>query len=42
MLAINDDPVMIKQVEWSIVERAFEEGWIVPRPPRSAPAAASP
>ena len=33
VLAINDDPVMIKQVEWAIVERAFEEGWIEPRAP---------
>ncbi len=33
VLAINDDPVMIKQVEWAIVERAFAEGWVVPRPP---------
>ncbi|MEA2450682.1 MAG: glutamate synthase small chain [Thermoleophilaceae bacterium] len=32
-LEINDDPVMIKQVEWSIAERAWDEGWIVPRPP---------
>ncbi len=30
VLAINDDPVMIKQVEYAIVHRAFEEGWIVP------------
>jgi glutamate synthase (NADPH/NADH) small chain len=34
-LEINDDPVMIKQVEWAIVERAWSEGWIVPRPPPS-------
>ncbi len=33
VLEINDDPVMIKQIELSIVERAWEEGWIVPRPP---------
>lgn len=32
-LEINDDPVMIKGVEWAIVERAFSQGWIVPRPP---------
>ena len=30
VLAINDDPVMIKQVEYAIVHRAFEEGWVVP------------
>ena len=35
MLAINDDPVTIKQIELAIVERAWEEGWIVPRPPAS-------
>ena len=33
VLEINDEPVMIKQIELSIVERAWEEGWIVPRPP---------
>ncbi len=35
VLAINDDPVAIKQIELAIVERAWEEGWIVPRPPAS-------
>ena len=34
VLAINDDPVTIKQVEISIVERAWREGWIRPEPPR--------
>jgi glutamate synthase (NADPH/NADH) small chain len=34
VLEINDDPVMIKQVELAIIERAFEEGWVKPRPPR--------
>jgi glutamate synthase (NADPH/NADH) small chain len=33
VLAINDDPVMIKQIEYAIVHRAWEEGWIVPQPP---------
>jgi len=33
VLDIADDPVMIKQIEYAIVERAFDEGWIVPRPP---------
>jgi len=32
-LEINDDPVMIKHVELSIIENAFREGWVVPRPP---------
>jgi glutamate synthase (NADPH/NADH) small chain len=35
VLAINDDAVTIKEIEWSIVERAWEEGWIVPQPARS-------
>jgi glutamate synthase (NADPH/NADH) small chain len=33
VLAINDDPVSIKQIELAIVERAWEEGWIVAHPP---------
>ncbi len=33
VLAINDDPVTIEQIELAIVERAFAEGWIVPEPP---------
>ncbi|HWF50291.1 MAG TPA: glutamate synthase subunit beta [Solirubrobacteraceae bacterium] len=33
VLAINDDPVTIEQIELAIVERAFEEGWVVPAPP---------
>jgi glutamate synthase (NADPH/NADH) small chain len=33
VLGINQDPVTIKQVELSIIERAFNEGWIVPEPP---------
>jgi glutamate synthase (NADPH/NADH) small chain len=33
VLGINDDPVTIKRIELSIVERAFEEGWVAPRPP---------
>jgi glutamate synthase (NADPH/NADH) small chain len=33
VLAINDDPVSIKQIELAIVERAWEEGWIVPLAP---------
>jgi glutamate synthase (NADPH/NADH) small chain len=32
VLGINDDPVTIKAVEVSIVDRAFDEGWIVPEP----------
>ncbi len=34
-LAINDDPVNIKHIEFQIAERAFKEGWIKPvRPAR--------
>ena len=33
VLDIDDDPVMIKQIELGIVQRAFEEGWIVPSVP---------
>lgn len=29
-----DDPITIKNNEYAIVDRAFEEGWIVPRIPR--------
>ena len=34
VLGINSDPVAIKQVELSIVERAWAEGWIKPEPPK--------
>jgi glutamate synthase (NADPH/NADH) small chain len=33
VLGIIDDPVTIKGIEVSIVDRAFDEGWVVPRPP---------
>jgi glutamate synthase (NADPH/NADH) small chain len=33
VLGINDDAVTIKAVEVSIVERAFDEGWVAPEPP---------
>jgi glutamate synthase (NADPH) small chain len=33
VLAINDDPVAIEQIEMAIAERAFDEGWVVPEPP---------
>jgi glutamate synthase (NADPH/NADH) small chain len=32
VLGINDDPVTIKAVEVSIIERAFDEGWVGPEP----------
>ncbi len=33
VLAINEPPVTIKQIEKTIVDRAFEEGYIKPEPP---------
>ncbi|MFN8506566.1 MAG: glutamate synthase subunit beta [Dehalococcoidia bacterium] len=32
VLGINNDPVTIKQIELTIVERAWSEGWIKPQP----------
>lgn len=29
-LSINDDPVLIRHLEYKIAERGFEEGWITP------------
>ena len=31
VLAIEEQPVTIKQVEMSIIDRAFAEGWVVPQ-----------
>jgi glutamate synthase (NADPH) small chain len=31
-LAVNDQPVTIRHIEYQIVERGFSEGWIVPQP----------
>ena len=33
VLGINDDPVTIKQIEQSIIEHAFEAGWVEATPP---------
>ncbi len=33
VLAVNDDPVTIEQIEMAIAERAFAEGWVVAEPP---------
>jgi glutamate synthase (NADPH/NADH) small chain len=33
VLGINDAPVTIKAIEAAIIDRAWDEGWIVPRPP---------
>jgi len=34
VLGINDDPVAIKSIERAIADRGWEEGWIVPEPPK--------
>ena len=33
VLAIIEPAVTIKNTEWSIIERGFEEGWVRPQPP---------
>ena len=33
VLAINQDPVTIKAIEVSIIDRAYDEGWVGPQPP---------
>ncbi len=33
VLGINNDAVTIKSIEMALVDRAFEEGWVVARPP---------
>jgi glutamate synthase (NADPH/NADH) small chain len=33
VLGINSDPVTIKSIEVSIIDRAFDEGWVAARPP---------
>ncbi|MBM3778294.1 MAG: glutamate synthase subunit beta [Acidimicrobiia bacterium] len=33
VLGINDDPVTIKALEVSIIDRAYDEGWVAPAPP---------
>ena len=32
-LRINDDPVGIKSIEHAIIDKGWEEGWVVPQPP---------
>jgi glutamate synthase (NADPH/NADH) small chain len=34
VLGINNDPVTIKAAEAAIIEHAFDEGWVVARPPQ--------
>ena len=33
VLGINDAPVTIKSIEQAIIDRGFEAGWVVPKPP---------
>jgi glutamate synthase (NADPH/NADH) small chain len=33
VLGINQEPVTIKQVEVEVIDKAFDEGWVVPVPP---------
>lgn len=33
VLGINEPPVTIKNIECSIIDKGFEEGWVVPEPP---------
>ena len=33
VLDIDDDPVMIKQIEYWTIDNAFEQGWVVAAPP---------
>jgi glutamate synthase (NADPH/NADH) small chain len=34
-LNVNDDPVGIKSIEHAIIDRAWQEGWVLPRPPKA-------
>jgi glutamate synthase (NADPH/NADH) small chain len=40
VLSMSADPVTIKQVEVEIIDRAWAEGWVPPRPPLAAAASA--
>ena len=33
VLGINEDPVGIKSIECAIIDRGFDMGWMIPRPP---------
>jgi glutamate synthase (NADPH/NADH) small chain len=33
VLGINEPPVAIKSIEAAIIDKGFDEGWVVPRPP---------
>ena len=34
VLGINEPPVTIKNIERAIIDKGFEEGWVVPEPPQ--------
>lgn len=34
VLGINEEPVMIKEIESAIIDRAFDEGWVTADPPK--------
>ncbi len=34
VLGINEPPVTIKNIEYSIIEKGFEEGWVTPEAPK--------
>ena len=34
VLGINEPPVTIKNIEASIIDKGFEEGWVTPEPPK--------
>ena len=36
MLGINEPPVTIKNIEAEIIDRGWDEGWVVPEPPADA------
>ena len=36
VLGINQDPVTIKQIEWEIIRRGWDEGWVAPAATRAA------
>ncbi len=35
VLGINAPPVTIKNIEYAIIERGWDEGWVIPTPPRA-------
>jgi glutamate synthase (NADPH/NADH) small chain len=35
VLGIIDEPVSIEEIEKSIIDRGFKEGWVVPQPPKT-------